>query len=168
MRRRMLIVTVALLLGLLGAAPALAAPTATQSATMTGIEISPGFVSGATRVGATFVGTSSGELPGAWAVTVNSSPAALGPNVTNTIVGGSWYLAVFHDGECDGVLWGDLSSGTVQWNAAGDAAALDATLTITGGIGNFSSLQGGGGTFSGQLSHRTFPPTIDGTLTLTH
>ena len=96
------------------------------------------------------------------------SPPAIGPNATNTIVGGSWYLAVYHDGEFDGVVWGNLSGGTVQWNPAGDMATLDATLTITGGTGALRDLRGGGGTFSGQLSHQTFPPTIDGTLALTH
>lgn len=168
MRRRSLIVMVALLLGLLGAAPALAAPAAAQTDTMSGFEVFPGFVNGTTRVGATFVGTAGGDLPGAWAVTVDYQPPAIGPGATNTIVGGSWYLAVYHDGEFDGVLWGDLSGGTVQWNAAGDAATLDATLTITGGTGALGNLRGGSGTFSGQLSHQTFPPTIDGTLALTH
>ncbi|HEX5504750.1 MAG TPA: hypothetical protein VFW96_19185 [Thermomicrobiales bacterium] len=168
MRRRSLIVMVALLLGLLGAAPALAAPAATRTATMSGFEVFPGFATGMTRVGATFVGTASGDLPGAWAVTVDYSPPAIGPAATNTIVGGSWYLAVYHDGEFDGVLWGDLAGGTVQWNAAGDMATLDATLTIVGGTGEFGGLKGGGGTFSGQLSHQDFPPTLGGTLALTH
>jgi hypothetical protein len=40
-------------------------------------------------------------------------------------------------------------------------------MAISGGSGKGKQLTGGTGTFAGTLSHLTFPPTVEGTLTLT-
>jgi hypothetical protein len=158
--------------GLFGASPVhsgalLAGPASTVAATdtLTGIEIFPGIIVGNVRHGATFVGHAAGQLPGAWAVSINYTPPHPGPNVVNTIVGGSWALAVYSNGTFEGVVFGSVPDGTVTWNATGTIASISADLTVLGGTGAFVGATGTG-TFTGMLSHLTFPPTIAGTLGL--
>jgi hypothetical protein len=140
----------------------------TSTDLLSGIEVSPGIIFGNTRYGATFVGTATGDLPGFWAVSINYSPPHPGPGVTNNIVGGRWSLAVYNQGVFQGLLFGQVGSGTVTWDSTGTVAAIsDNNLTILGGTGAFSGATGTG-TFAGTLSHSTFPPTISGTLTLSH
>jgi len=145
-------------------APALAATTYTDS--VQAIEISPGVIVGDTRIGATFVGQASGDLDGALTVSVNYAPPAPGPSVTNTIVGGSWVLAVYENGHFRGTIYGAVTGGTAQWNSDGTVATLSAQLTITGGTERYTKAHGTG-SFTGTLSHLTFPPTVLGTLQLT-
>jgi len=57
-----------------------------------GIEISGGTISGDTRLGATFIGQMSGDLPGVLNFSVNYKPPSPGSGVTNNIVGGEWAL----------------------------------------------------------------------------
>ena len=142
--------------------------TTAATDTLSGIEISAGIISGSVRYGATFVGGATGTLPGVWGVSINYTPPHPGPNVVNTIVGGSWAVAVFSDGTFEGVIYGDVVPGsTVTWNATGTVASISANLTVLGGTGQFVGATGGG-TFTGTLSHLTFPPTITGTLTLSY
>jgi hypothetical protein len=149
------------------ASSALLASPASTAATdaLSGIEISPGIILGNVRHGATFVGHAAGQLPGVWAVSINYTPPHPGPGVTNTIVGGSWSLAVFSNGTFEGIVYGSVPDGTVTWNAAGTVASISADLTVLGGTGAFVGATGTG-TFTGTLSHLTFPPTIGGTLSL--
>jgi hypothetical protein len=145
---------------LLASGAALAATTYTDE--VRGVEISAGRVVGETRVGATFVGRASGQLPGLLYASVNYTPPRPGPSVVNTIVGGRWSLV----GPW-GVLYGSFTGGEVRWNSAGTLASVNADMTIVGGTVNGKVVSGGSGSFVGTLSHRTFPPTITGTLTLT-
>ena len=145
----------------------LAGPASTVAATdtLSGIEISPGIIIGSVRHGATFLGHAAGQLPGVWAVSINYTPPHPGPSVTNTIVGGSWALAVYSNGTFEGVVFGSVPDGTVTWNATGTVATISADLTVLGGTGALVGATGTG-TFTGTLSHLTFPPTIAGTLSL--
>jgi hypothetical protein len=93
---------------------------------------------------------------------INYQPPRPGPDVTNTIVGGQWYLA-----GSGGELFGSFTGGTVQWDSTGTVASVDADMAIAGGTVNGKLVRGGSGNFAGTLSHLTFPPTINGTLTLT-
>lgn len=138
----------------------------TYSDILRGIEVSPGFIIGNTRVGTTFVGGATGQLPGAWAVSVNYTPPAPGMNVTNTIVGGRWELAVFRNRRFVGKLFGTVTTGTVSWNKDGTEAGVAASLTVNGGTGLFAGANGTGTFSSGTLSHLFFPPRIGGVLTL--
>jgi hypothetical protein len=153
--------------GLVHSGAILAGPASIISATdtLSGIETSPGIIIGSVRHGATFVGHAAGQLPGIWAVSINYTPPHPGPSVTNTIVGGSWALAVFSNGTFEGVVYGSVPDGTVTWNAAGTVASISADLTVLGGTRAFVGATGTG-TFTGTLSHLTFPPTIAGTLSL--
>jgi hypothetical protein len=144
------------------------AAATTSADTLKGLEIFPGIIFNNTRFGATFVGQAVGTLPGAWSVTVNYTPPSPGPGVTNRIVGGTWALAVFPWGDhFKGTLFGTVDpGGTVVWNSDGTQATITATLTVQGGTGALYHASGTG-TFTGTLSHTTFPPNISGTLTLT-
>ena len=143
-----------------------AAPTTAARDMLSGFEISPGIISGSVRYGATFIGRAAGTLPGVWGVSINYTPPHPGPSVVNTIVGGFWTVAAFSSGTFEGIIYGAVvPGGTVTWNAAGTVADISANLTVLGGTGLFVGVTGGG-TFTGTLSHLTFPPTITGALTL--
>jgi hypothetical protein len=133
---------------------------------MLGIEVSPGIIIAGTRYGAAFTGLSFGDLPGTWVVTIRyNNPPAPKPGVTNHIVGGSWLLNVYQFGVYRGSIWGVVTGGTATWPSQGDQVAdVKAGLSITGGSGAFSGALGAQGTFTGKLSHVTFPPTMSGTL----
>jgi hypothetical protein len=135
--------------------------------TLQAIEISAGNIVGDVRHGATFTGTATGSLPGLWSASINYTPPNPGPNVVNTVVGGSWSLEVVRHGVVRGTLVGNVVGGSATWNSAGTVASISVTLTITGGTGAFVGVTGTG-TFAGTLSHLTFPPSISGTLTLRH
>ena len=160
MRRAILLLTVLTAALFLGNVPALAA-TKTYTDEVRGVEISAGQIVGETRVGASFVGQASGGLPASMFASINYTPPRPGPGVTNTIVGGHWSLAGSW-----GVLFGSFTGGTVQWNRRGTVASVNANMTITDGRVKGRDVSGGVGSFAGTLSHRTFPPTIRGTLTL--
>jgi len=130
-----------------------------------GIEISAGRIVGKYRMGATFVGSAGGTLPGAFSVSINYTPNSPGANVTNSIVGGNWMLVVCQNRQFLGTLFGTIPRGSAVWNADGTVANVSADLTILGGTGRYARKRGTG-SFSGTLSHKTFPPTIGGRLGL--
>jgi hypothetical protein len=130
-----------------------------------GIEISAGEIIDGTRVGATFIGDVTGDLPGVLSSSVNYVPPAPGPGVTNTIVGGQWAL-------CGpwGTVFGSFTGGTVQWNADETLANVAANMSVLGGSVNGIAVTGGTGNFGGVLDHRPLvqglPPAVNGTLQL--
>ncbi len=130
-----------------------------------GIEISAGTILGDTRFGAIFVGEVAGNLPGVLIASVNYTPPAPGPNVTNEVVGGEWALC-----GPQGTVFGSFSGGTVRWNADETLADVAANMNVLGGSINAVSVSGGTGTFRGVLDHRPLaqelPPTVGGTLQL--
>lgn len=148
------------------AAPGTDAPTNYAGAVQPGrgVEISAGTISGGTRLGATFVGEVSGDLPGTLISSVNYTPPSPGPSVTNNIVGGEWAL-------CGpwGTLYGTFTGGAVQWNADESLADVAANMIVAGGSINGIPVSGTGN-FSGVLDHRPLqaglPPTINGALQL--
>jgi hypothetical protein len=157
--------------GLAAAPPSAAQPSATPAAYHDtvlpgrGIEISAGTIVGNTRFGATFVGEVAGDLPGNLIASVNYTPPAPGPNVTNDIVGGEWALC-----GAQGTVFGSFTGGTVRWNADGTLADITANMNVLGGAVNGVSVSGGTGTFSGVLDHgplaQGLPPTVSGALQL--
>jgi hypothetical protein len=165
MKRLACAMTLSVLAGLLWAPLVLAATAYTD--TLQGVEISPGIIIGNTRVGTTFVGIATGQRPGTWAISLNYTPPRPGPNVTNTIVTGTWELAVFQNRRLVGRLFGTVANGTASWIPGGTVAAVSANLTVTRGTGAFVGARGTG-TFKGTLSHLTFPPRIGGALQLSY
>ncbi len=166
MKRLALALVLALLSPLALASTAVAATTYTDS--VRGIEIFQGVVIGSVRYGVTFVGRATGPLPGVISTSINYSPPNPGAGVTNTVVSGKWALAVIENGVFRGKLLGTVVPvvSTAVWNGDVSAAAVNLTLTITGGTGAFAGATGSG-SFGGFLSHLTFPPTFGGTLILT-
>ena len=141
-----------------------AAMAATKSFTDTvqGVEVSAGQIDGNIRRGVTFVGYADGPFPGAMYASLNYTPSSPNPLFGNTIVGGRWFLK-----GPKGVLTGTFTGGTVEWNADGTVATVSADMAISGGSVKGKPVTGGSGRFKGTLSHLTFPPTVEGTLTLT-
>jgi hypothetical protein len=139
---------------------------------LVGIEVSPGIVDADQniRFGVAFVGQASGALPGLFAASANYSPAAPGPGVTNSVIGGFWAITVIRNGRLAGTLYGHITGGAAVWNSTGTMATVIIELNITGGTKTFLGVTGGG-TFNGILDHtpllRRRPPTITGNLNLT-
>jgi hypothetical protein len=163
MKRLVLTIALAFALSSFVAAPARAATT--HNDTVSGIEVFPGFVVGAVRYGATFVGRATGELPGYIVASINYTPPNPGPGVTNNVVGGRWTLSVYRDGELQGRLSGSIAGGAATWNADGTLAAINLGLSVASGTGAYAGTTGSG-SFTGLLSHLTFPPTWGGALAL--
>ncbi len=163
MKRLVLPIALAFVLSSFVAAPARAATT--HNDTISGIEVFPGFVVGQVRYGATFVGRATGELPGYIVASINYTPPNPGPGVTNNVVGGRWTLSVYEGGEFQGKLTGAIGGGAAAWNADGTLATINLNLTIASGTGAYAGATGAG-SFTGFLSHLTFPPQWGGALTL--
>ena len=162
MRRTILLLTV-MTAALLLASGATLAATKTYAAEVRGVEVSAGQIDGNIRRGVTFVGYADGRFPGAMYASLNYTPSSPNPLFGNTIVGGRWVLT-----GPKGVLFGTFTGGKVKWNDDGTVATVKAQMAISGG-GSVKGkpVTGGTGTFGGTLSHLTFPPTVQGTLTLT-
>jgi len=163
--------TFTLLSGLPNLAQAQSASTV-RIDTVQAIEIFPGIPvpERNTRFGVAFAGRVSGDLPGFLAATVNYTPANPGPNVTNTIVGGSWAITVRQNNRILGTVFGRVTDGTAVWDTNGTIATVDATVTVEGGTNAFVGVKGTG-MFDGTLDHTPLankrPPTLKGTLSLT-
>jgi hypothetical protein len=146
------------LMVMLLAVPALAQTT--YSDTVQGTEYAA--VSGQSG---SFLGRASGDLPGVMNATITYTGGSPGPNVTETITGGNWSLT----GRWGWVV-GSFSGGTVQWNAEGTLADVEATMSVAHGRVNGVPISSGSGTFAGVLDHRPLaqhrPPKVSGTLQL--
>jgi hypothetical protein len=154
-------VLASLLASLLAGGAAMAA-TKTFTDTVQGVEVSAGQIDGNIRRGVTFVGYADGRFPGAMYASLNYTPSSPNPRFGNTIVGGRWVLT-----GPKGVLFGTFTGRKVKWNDDGTVATVKAQMAISGGSVKGEPVTGGSGSFEGTLSHLTFPPTVQGTLTLT-
>ena len=152
----------ALLLASLLAGGAATAATRTFTDTVQGVEVSAGQIDGNIRRGVAFVGYADGRFPGAMYASLNYTPSSPNPLFGNTIVGGTWGLM-----GPKGVLFGTFTGRKVKWNDDGTVATVKAQMAISGGSVKGKPVTGGSGSFKGTLSHLTFPPTVQGTLTLT-
>jgi hypothetical protein len=149
-------------------------PVMAQTATnVNGIEIFAGIKFGQVRYGATFVALVSPTpgLPGGGEIRASVNYTPNDPVVTggtNTIVGGSWRQNIFDHTKFLGYIGGTIkkSGGTVIWLTGADinTAQITAELDVKEYSQGFSQYGGKSLNFSGLLSHRTFPPTITGSL----
>lgn len=142
-----------------------APPPPNGDQTLTGvvdaIEIAAGNTEGDVTYGAAFVGQIGGDFNAFVEFSIDYTPPEPAPNVVHTIVGGSWRIE-----RDDGVLAGTFTGGTAAWDDNEFNAAVTGELLVTEATGVFAAA-GGVGTFTGTLSHRTFPPSLDGTLEVT-
>jgi hypothetical protein len=136
MKRMLAVLAVGLLAAVLLPASASAAPVAVF---VRAAEISTGEVTGTTRFGHTFRGPASGFVAGEFTVAFDYTPPNRGPGVTQRLTGGTWSLVTAR-----GEVFGQFTSGTIQWGRDGRVALVRAGLIITGGFGAFAGAQGTG------------------------
>ncbi len=126
-----------------------------------GREIWPGTTSGDVTTGLSFIGVTTGDVAGSFQASMNYTPPNPGPNVVNTLLGGTWSIS-----SDDGNLSGTISGGMAIWDDTTSNAAVTGQFVVVDGTGRFEDASGTG-EFTGVLSHLVFPPTLIGDLVLT-
>ncbi len=119
--------------------------------------------------GYSFLGRTSGDLPGSLSLSMNCTPAAFTPGGTNEMAGGMWTLPVYsnHDGSLDsydGALYGSVAGGTIKWDKTGTVGEFDMSLQITGGTKDFAGLSGKA-TIQGTVYESEKGTTLSGVMT---
>jgi hypothetical protein len=128
--------------------------------------------------GYSFLGRTSGELPGSLNLSMNCTPATFTPEGTNEMAGGTWTLPVYNNrgllgayyrvGVIDsyvGALYGNVTGGTIKWDKTGTVGVLDMTFEVTGGTKAFAELSGKG-TIQGTMFESEKGTTFEGVMTI--
>lgn len=174
------VLTIALMLMLVGTAAAqrnsyssgLWEGDTMQMANLEGIEASAGIVDPEddTRWGHTFALRNDESN-----LTVSINYTSATPNFAepNAIVGGSWAMSIYKQGEFKGMLFGDIALGTMEYKITRggevSSAAVSAELRIKGGTGIFANSGGPRtyGTFHGLIRYEgEVHPKITGLTSL--
>lgn len=106
-----------------------------------------------TAFGYSFLGRTSGSLPGSFTLSMNCAPALPQPGETSEISGGSWTLPVYMTevrGGYAGSLYGTIAKGTMTWDKTGTSANVYIVFNVDGGTQSWNGV-GGFATFSGTL-----------------
>jgi hypothetical protein len=128
-----------------------------------GAETSAGSVEDGVRYGTTFIGPATGDVAGTFVASINYSPPNPGPNVVNTVVGGTWSIT-----SGAGSVSGVFSSGTAVWDDKEEVATISVIMKVLGGSGIYDNAPREA-TFHGTLDHRGWPPNpprIEGVLVM--
>ena len=160
------------LAGLIWSAQAQVMPPS-KTTTLQGIEISPGIEEKEGIYGISYLGRTSGRLPGSFFMSLNytrsSGAFGISPpqpiSLLDTITGGTWSLPVYVYNRYVGAIYGHVDSGTMEWNDfSKSGAAVDIVLIVDGGTKAFAGTSGKG-RFSGTLNRITKDkPEMNGTL----
>jgi hypothetical protein len=122
-----------------------------------------------TAFGYSFLGQTTGSLPGSFTLSMNCAPAKPVPGVTSELTGGSWTLPVYMTSikggtSYAGSLYGTIAKGTMTWDKTGTNATVYIVLDVKGtqtweGVGGYAS-------FAGTLyvDEKTQKTLLDGTL----
>lgn len=122
-----------------------------------------------TAFGYSFLGQTTGSLPGSFTLSMNCAPAKPLPGVTSELTGGSWTLPVYMTSikggtSYAGSLYGTIAKGTMTWDKTGTNATVYIVLDVKGtqtweGVGGYAS-------FAGTLyvDEKTQKTLLDGTL----
>ena len=122
-----------------------------------------------TAFGYSFLGQTTGSLPGSFTLSMNCAPAKPVPGVTSELTGGSWTLPVYMTSikggtSYAGSLYGTIAKGTMTWDKTGTNATVYIVLEVKGtqtweGVGGYAS-------FAGTLyvDGKTQKTLLDGTL----
>ena len=149
----------------------------TVTMTLNSIEVSDGVVGldpkfGETMFGYSFLGQTSGELPGSLMFSMNCVPAVFAPGQSNEITGGAWTLPVYMrpfrglSNVYMGSLYGTLVSGQMVWGKDGNAEVY-LSFNLDGGTQTWETATGHG-TFKGTLMvDEKGTTTLSGELTIT-
>ena len=121
-----------------------------------------------TMFGYSFLGRTSGALPGSFMFSMNCAPAAFVPGGTNDVTGGAWSLPVDMNeirGGYAGSLYGVIEKGKMEWDKTGTRATLYLVLKIDGGTQIYKGFSGYA-LFTGTLveDETTLLKTITGDL----
>ena len=125
-----------------------------------------------TAFGYSFMGQTTGSLPGTLTLSMNCAPAIPIPGYTSEVSGGSWTLPVYMTSikvgtSYAGSLYGTIAKGTMSWDKTGTNATVYMVLDVKGtqtwkGVGGYAS-------FAGTLyvDEKTQETRLDGTLVFT-
>ena len=123
-----------------------------------------------TAFGYSFLGQTTGYLPGSFTLSMNCAPAIPVPGDTSELTGGSWTLPVYMaivKGTYAGSLYGTIAKGTMSWDKTGRNATVYIVLNVSGtksweGVSGYAS-------FAGNLyvDEKTQKTKLDGTLVFT-
>jgi hypothetical protein len=121
--------------------------------------------------GYSFLGRSSGELPGSFMLSMNCRPAIFEPGGSNELVGGTFTLPVYLEkatrgSNYQGALYGQVTGGKMSWDKTGTLATVEMNFTVDGGTQNLSDRRGEG-VFQGILTEGEKGSTLDGELMIT-
>ena len=123
-----------------------------------------------TAFGYSFMGQTTGSLPGTFTLSMNCAPAVPIPGGISELSGGSWTLPVYMTsvkGTYAGSLYGTIAKGTMSWDKTGTNATVYIVLNVSGtkaweGVSGYAS-------FAGNLyvDEKTQKTLLDGTLVFT-
>jgi len=99
-----------------------------------------------TAFGYSFLGRTTGSLPGSLTLSMNCTPATPIPGVTTELTGGAWTLPVYMTGikgtGYAGSLYGTIAKGTMNWDKTGTGANVYMVLNVDGGTQSWDGVQG--------------------------
>jgi hypothetical protein len=126
-----------------------------------------------TAFGYSFLGRTTGSLPGSFTLSMNCTPSIGVPGETTEVTGGSWTLPVYMPGMKGGIayagsLYGTIAKGKMTWGKEGAGATVYIVMDVNGGT---QSWDGAGGfvTFVGTLSinEKTQQTSLNGDMVFT-
>jgi hypothetical protein len=125
-----------------------------------------------TAFGYSFLGQTTGSLPGSFTLSMNCAPALPIPGGTSELTGGSWTLPVYMTSIKGGTayagsLYGTIAKGEMSWDKTGRNATVYIVLDVHGtqsweGVGGYASFAGN--LYVDEKSQKTM---LDGTLVFT-
>lgn len=121
----------------------------------------------ATAFGYSFLGRTTGNLPGSFSLFMNCTPSKAMPGDKSEMTGGAWTLPVYVEGSTGyaGSLYGTVSKGTMNWDKTGTNGNIFLVLNVDGGTQAWDGVAGYA-TFTGTLlvDEKTQKTTLTGDL----
>jgi hypothetical protein len=125
-----------------------------------------------TSFGYSFLGQTTGSLPGSFTLSMNCTPATPIPGDTSELTGGAWSLPVYmlsiRGSGYAGSLYGTIAKGTMNWDKTGTNADIYIVLNVNGGTQSWENVQGYA-TFAGTLfvDEKTQKTMLNGNMVFT-
>ena len=122
-----------------------------------------------TEFGYTFLGRTTGALPGSFTLSMNCTSAEAIPDGKGAMTGGSWTLPVYltdiRGSSYAGSLYGTILKGSMVWDGKGTSATIYMVLNVAGGTQAWEGV-GGFATFAGTLvvDEKTDTTTLTGDM----
>jgi hypothetical protein len=99
-----------------------------------------------TVFGYSFLGRTTGSMPGSFTISMNCTPATPIPGESSDLTGGSWTLPVYmtklDGGGYAGSLYGTIAKGTMNWDKTGTNANIYIVLNVNGGTQTWDGVVG--------------------------